>query len=41
MTKCGKSGIKADYNYKNANFVIIRGRQDITSESPPSGMLTS
>ena len=41
MTKCGKSGIKAVYNYKNANFVITRGRQNVTSESTPSGLLTS
>ena len=27
MTKCGKSGIKTVYNYKNDNFVIIRGRK--------------
>ena len=41
MTKCGKSGIKAVYNYKNDNFVITRGRQNVTSESTPSGLLTS
>ena len=33
MTKCDKSGIKAGYNYKNNNFVITRGRQNVTSES--------
>ena len=38
MTKCGKSGNKAVYNYKN---VITRGRQNVTSESTPSGLLTS
>ena len=41
LTKCGKSGIKAVYNYKNDNFVITRGRQNITSERTPSGLLTS
>ena len=41
MTKCGKSGNKAVYNYKNDNFVITRGRQNITSESTTSGLLTS
>ena len=41
MTKCGKSGNKAVYNYKNDNFVITRGRQNVTSESTPSELLTS
>ena len=41
MTKCGKSGNKAVYNYKNDNFVITRGRQNVTSESTPSGLLPS
>ena len=41
ITKCGKSGIKAVHNYKNDNFVITRGRQNVTSESTPSGILTS
>ena len=41
MTKCGKSRIKAVYNYKNDNFVITKGRQNVTSESTPSGLLTS
>ena len=36
MTKCGKSGNKAVYNYKNDNFVITRGRQNVTSKSTPS-----
>ena len=40
MTKCGKSGNKAVYTYKNDNFVITRGRQNVTSESTPSGLLT-
>ena len=31
MTKCGESGNKAVYSYKN-NFVITRGRQNVTSE---------
>ena len=39
MTKCGNSGIKAVY--KNDKFVITRGRQNVTSESTPSGLLTS
>ena len=33
MTKCGKSGIKAVYNYQNNDCVITRGRQNVTSES--------
>ena len=41
MTKCGKSGNKSVNNYKNDNFVITRGRQNVTSESTPSGLLTS
>ena len=41
MTNGGKSGNKAVYNYKNDNFVIKRGRQNVTSESTPSGLLTS
>ena len=41
MTKCGRSGIKAVYNYKNKEYVITRGRQNVTSESTPSGPLTS
>ena len=41
MTKCGKSGIKVVYGYKNDNFVVTRGRQNVTSESTPSGLLTS
>ena len=40
MTKCGKSSIKAVYNYKNKESVITRGRQDIISESTPFGHLT-
>ena len=41
MTICGKSGNKAVYNYKNDNFVITRGRQNVASESTPSDLLTS
>ena len=41
MTKFGKSGNKAVYNYKNDNFVITRGRQNVTGESTPSGLSTS
>ena len=41
MTKCGKSRNKAVYNYKNDHFVITRGRQNVTSESTPSGLFTS
>ena len=37
MTKCGKSGITFIYYYKN----ITTGRQNVTSESTPSGPLTS
>ena len=38
MTKCGKSGNKAVYNYNNDTFVSKRGRQNLTSESTPSGL---
>ena len=41
MTKCGKSGNKAVYNYQNDNFVITGGRQNVPNESTPSGLLTS
>ena len=41
MTKCGKSRIKAVYNYKNDNIIITMGRQNVTSESTPSELLTS
>ena len=41
MIKCGKTGNKAVYNYKNDSFVITRGRQNVTSESTPCGLLTS
>ena len=41
MTICDKSGIKAVYNYKNKYPVIRRDRQNVTSESTPSGPLTS
>ena len=41
MTICDKSGIKAVYNYKNKDSVILRGRQNVTSTNTPSGPLTS
>ena len=41
MTICDKSDIKVVYNYKNKDFVITRGRQNVTSKSTPSGPLTS
>ena len=41
MTKCGDSGIKAVYNYKNKDYVTTQGRQNVTGESTPSGPLTS
>ena len=39
MTKCDKKGIEAVYNYKNDNFVITSGRQNVTSENTPTGLL--
>ena len=36
MTKCGKSGNKTVYNYKNDHVVIKRGLQNVPSESIPS-----
>ena len=41
MTKSGKCGIKVVYNYKNKKYIIKMGRQNVTSESTPSGPLTS
>ena len=41
MTKCGKSGIKAVYYYENKDSVITRRRQNVISETTPSGPLTS
>ena len=41
MIKYGKSGIIAACSYKNDNFVITRGGQNVTSESTPSGLLPS
>ena len=35
MTKCGKSGIKVVYNYKNKKYNFTMGRQNVTSESTP------
>ena len=40
MIKCGKSGIKIIYNYKNKKTIITMGRQNVTSETTPSGPLT-
>ena len=41
MTICDNSGITAVYNYKNEDYVITRGRQNVTSTSTPSGPFTS
>ena len=41
MTKCDNIGIKAVRNYKKYDFVITRGRANVTSEITPSGILTS
>ena len=41
MTKCGKSGIKAVYHYTDKKSIFTMGRQNVTSESTPSGPLTS
>ena len=41
MKKCGKSGIKIVYNLKNKKYIITMGRQNVASESTPSGPLTS
>ena len=41
MPICDKSGIKAVYNYENKDYVIRRGRQNVTNTSTPSGPLTS
>ena len=41
MTKYGKSGIKVAHNSKNKKSIITMGRQNVTSESTPSGPLTS
>ena len=41
MKICDKSDIKAVYNYKNKDYVITRGRQNVISKSTPSGPLTS
>ena len=32
---------KCVYNYKNKNYIITMGRQNVTSESTPSGPLSS
>ena len=41
MTKCGNSGIKAAYNYKNEDYANTRRGQNVTRESIPSVLLTS
>ena len=41
MTKCGKSGIKIVYNYKNKKSIITMGRQNVAGESTLSVPLTS
>ena len=41
MTISDKSGIKDVYNYTNKDYVITRGRENVTSKSTPSGFLTS
>ena len=41
ITICDKSGIKAVYNYKNKDFVITCGRQNVTSTNTPFEPLTS
>ena len=41
MTICDKSGIKAVINYKNKDYVITRGRQNVTNTSTSSRPLTS
>ena len=41
MKICGKICNKTDYSYKNKDYVIRRDRQNVTSESTPSGPLTS
>ena len=41
MTKCGKSGIKIVYNYRKKKSIITMSRQNVASESTPSGPLTS
>ena len=39
MTICGKNCNEAVYSYKNKDYVIRRDRQNVTSESTPSGPL--
>ena len=41
MTKCGKSGIKAVYNYKKKDSAITRGRQNTIRNTTPFESLTS
>ena len=40
MTLCGESCNKTVYSYTNKDYVIRRDRQNVTSESTPSGPLT-
>ena len=41
MTICGKNCNKTVYSYKNKDYGIRPDRQNVTSESTPSGPLTS
>ena len=41
MIICGKYCNKVVYSYNNKDYVIRRDRQNVTSESTPSGPLTS
>ena len=34
LTKCGKSGIKVVYNYKNKKNIITMGRQNVSVKVP-------
>ena len=40
MTICGENCNKTVYSYKNEDYVTRRDRQNVTSESNPSGPLT-
>ena len=41
LTICGKNCNQTVYSHKNKDYVIRRDRQNLTSESTPSGPLTS
>ena len=41
MIICGNNGNEAVYSYKNKDYVTRRDRQNVTSETIPSGPLTS